>query len=174
MKLRIVLGFLCVLLCFSYSCRGTSGYKVRKFLFDGVPPPQAEKPAQQPGAPLTPAQLRTTSSIHGPFAAKMCQGCHQPPSNQLVAPVDQLCYQCHDLRLTKKYVHGPIVSGGCLVCHYPHSSPYQYLLVSESDNFCFHCHDLNQIQKTPAHQGASLQCTNCHDAHQSDKKYLLK
>lgn len=94
--------------------------------------------------------------------------------NALVAPREQLCFRCHEIRMNKKYIHGPLASGGCTACHDPHSSQYRYLLVSESDSFCFYCHDRQTVARVGAHRGVQEQCTTCHDAHMSDKKYLLK
>jgi predicted CXXCH cytochrome family protein len=94
--------------------------------------------------------------------------------NALVAPGDELCFRCHDLRLDKPYVHGPLASGGCLVCHDPHRSRYRALLVSASDGFCFHCHEASSLQPIRGHESGGERCTACHDAHMSDRPHLLK
>jgi predicted CXXCH cytochrome family protein len=175
MKARTVAMWLGVVAAVSMGCNATSRHRILTFFFDGVPPlQQAPEEGAQPAAgagPVRPA----VSHEHGPYAAKLCSACHNAQAtNALIVPRDQLCYQCHDLRLTRKYVHGPLASGGCLVCHDPHSSRYAYLLVSESDTFCFHCHDRQALAGTGPHGDLQEMCTTCHDAHMSDKQYLLK
>ena len=157
-------------------CSATTRNKVLTMFFDGVPPLQAGGAQQQPGAaPETSGGKPMGMREHGPYAARLCGACHEAAAtNALVVPRDQLCTQCHTLRLDKRYVHGPIASGGCLVCHDPHRSPHAYLLVSASDSFCFHCHTERSVQAIEGHEGVESGCTECHDAHASDQKYLLK
>ena len=159
-------------------CDATARYKVLSFFFDGVPPPEPPGAAEARraaaaagGVPAQPVHVW----VHGPYGARLCNACHVPGEmNTLAAPGEQLCFQCHDIKMGKKYVHGPLASGGCTACHDPHSSRYRYLLVAESDTFCFYCHDRQAVAKVGAHAGVTEQCTTCHDAHMSDKKYLLK
>lgn len=166
------------LLC--VGCSPAARYEVLSLFFDGVPRPsqngngngngthgkETAKPGERP---------KVKYGEHGPFAAKLCSGCHESQAtNALVLPIEQLCFKCHDLGLTKKYIHGPIASGGCKVCHDPHGSRYRYLLVSESDSFCFYCHDSESVAAVAAHQGTNGKCTVCHDPHMSDQKYLLR
>ena len=142
-----------------------------------MPPPAPETPAGAAAAAgREPAAGRVVGRFeHGPYAAKLCNACHDSQStNNLVAPGDRLCGRCHELALDRKYVHGPVASGGCRVCHEPHSSPNRYLLVSASDGFCLHCHDRRDLSATDGHGGERTDCTSCHDAHQSDRRYLLK
>jgi predicted CXXCH cytochrome family protein len=159
-------------------CSPAARYQVLSFLFDGVPAPGARNGdgGKQPVAEPQPGALRKPHyGEHGPYAARLCNGCHEPgATNVLVLPAEQLCFKCHDLDLGKKYVHGPIASGGCRVCHDPHSSQYRYLLVSASDTFCYHCHEREIVQEGAAHAGVNGQCTTCHDPHMSDRKYLLR
>jgi predicted CXXCH cytochrome family protein len=159
------------------ACDATTRHGVLTYFFDGVPP------LKEPGAPGAPppgveapsGQRPASFQEHGPYAAKMCEACHNPGlGNALVVPAGQLCYRCHDLKLDKKYVHGPLASGGCLVCHDPHSSQYPPLLVSKSNDFCLSCHDPVEIAKNPAHAVMNQGCTSCHDAHMSDTPFLLK
>jgi predicted CXXCH cytochrome family protein len=159
-------------------CSGQSRYEILSLFFDGVPPPPPVEVAEgkPAGASAGSAEeSRFTPRNHGPYAAKLCNACHESAAtNTLVAPRDQLCFQCHELKLDKKYIHGPLASGGCLACHDPHGSRYRYFLVSESDTFCVYCHDRQAIARIEAHAGMQGQCTECHDAHMSDKQYLLK
>jgi predicted CXXCH cytochrome family protein len=158
-------------------CNAASRHEVLSTVFDGVPPlEQAEAPPGQIAAAAHGGQPQRVGYFeHGPYAARLCNACHQPgASNALVAPPDKLCFKCHQFNLNKKYIHGPLASGGCLVCHDPHSSRYRYMLVSASGKFCLHCHQRRDLDKDSAHAGVEGNCTTCHDAHMSDKKYLLK
>jgi predicted CXXCH cytochrome family protein len=156
-------------------CAAETRYKVLSFFFDGVPKPEAEKE----GGVATKkeevsAAAPSTSVIHGPYAARLCDGCHEKGSNALLLPVQELCYKCHVFKMDKRYIHGPLASGGCIVCHDPHSSGNKFLLVSESEHFCIRCHDEKAIMANQAHKGTDMKCISCHNAHMSDKKYLLK
>ena len=159
-------------------CSAGTRHKVLSFFFDGVPPPPSAAPTeggQATDAPSLPHSRRAGHSEHGPYAARLCQACHdQGATNAPVAPGGRLCLNCHDLKLDRTYVHGPLASGGCLVCHDPHSSPNRHLLVSDSDTFCFYCHDPKDVVRSEIHQGVQGNCTDCHDAHMSDTRYLLK
>lgn len=162
----------------STGCSATSRHKTLTFLFDGVPPlksPGATEAKQTAASPNAPRPRLAVYREHGPYAAKLCNACHQAgATNALIEPGERLCYRCHALRLDKRYIHGPIASGGCLVCHDPHSSRFRYLLVSESDAFCLRCHDPTTVARISAHDGRQENCTACHDAHMSDRRFLLK
>lgn len=168
----------CLLLLLSLGCSAASRHKGLTAFFDGVPPPKTAPAtdatsAQAAAGAATARKIVTTE--HGPYAAKLCNACHQSgASNALVAPKDELCTRCHVVNLDRKYVHGPVASGGCLVCHDPHSSGNRFLLVSDSDSFCVRCHDLQAVQRIAGHAELKENCTDCHDAHGSDTQYLLK
>ncbi len=159
-------------------CQPETRYKTLSFFFDGVPNPQKKDQAQSNNA--NNANKNAAEKVryreHGPFAAKLCGGCHVPGTNNLIAPIEELCLRCHTtVVLTgKKKIHGPGASGGCKVCHEPHGSAYPYFLVADSKTFCLHCHNKSDIMKREVHQGQTVQCTTCHDAHSSDNEYLLK
>jgi len=178
MKIAAILGSTCLVAALAMGCNTATRHKVLTFFFDGVPPPRPASAAgaSQPAAPAAAAAPRGVGyREHGPYAARLCNACHEPAAtNALLAPAEELCLQCHDLRRDRNYSHGPLFAGGCIVCHDPHSSQYSNLLVSESDDFCFHCHDRGSVERTAAHEGTEGQCTFCHDAHTSNKKYLLK
>jgi len=178
----LIMALSCFLaLFFLAGCEGTSRYTVLSFFFDGVPTPEEEAARAMAGdgkkrRGKQDGELKKgIYREHGPYAAKDCSGCHVKNTNQLVLPIDQLCFKCHAMDIAKKYVHGPLASGGCRVCHLPHGSAYSFLLVSEPKEFCLHCHDKAATLKSEVHQGAQdQQCTTCHDAHSSDIEYLLK
>lgn len=159
-------------------CSATARHKTLTRFFDGVPPLDAAGSTE--AKPVTATTIGVPSapvpgSTHGPYAAKLCTGCHSAgATNALLAPRDELCLRCHELNLDKTFVHGPLASGGCLVCHDPHSSRYRYLLVSEPGTFCLGCHDRDTVAKIDGHTDLSESCTTCHDAHGSDTKYLLR
>lgn len=178
MKVTAIVGSIGIVAALSMSCNTVTGHKVLTVFFDGVPPPAPASPAEG-SLPVVAAGTAPSRSVgykeHGPYAARMCNACHEAAAtNALLAPGEELCYRCHELRLNRKYTHGPLSSGGCLVCHDPHSSQYRNLLVSESDNFCFHCHDRRSVERIAGHDLLGEQCTRCHDAHMSNEKYLLK
>ena len=153
-------------------------YKVLSFFFDGVPTPEEEAARAMAGNGKKRRErdtgLKGVYRAHGPFAAKECSACHVKSSNQLILPIEQLCFKCHTMNISKKYVHGPLASGGCRICHLPHGSSYAFLLVSEPKDFCLYCHNKAAILRREVHQGTEEQCTTCHDAHSSDIEYLLK
>ncbi len=154
-------------------------YRILSFFFDGVPLSKKNKDTGKEGA-STEAPGEKEAKLdeyktHGPYAAKLCSGCHIPAEgNRLILPVEELCLNCHVLDLNKKKVHGPVVAGGCRVCHEPHGSPYRFYLVSDSKIFCFYCHDKKDIDKRDVHKSTDKGCTYCHNAHASDNKFLLR
>jgi predicted CXXCH cytochrome family protein len=177
MKLWTVATGICVAVALSAGCSATTRHSVLTYFFDGVPPLREAVSAAEPsGGPAGSAPAsQVTRRDHGPYAAKLCSACHNTgATNALVAPGEELCFKCHDLRLDKKYIHGPLASGGCLQCHDPHGSRYRYLLVSDSESFCLRCHDREALEGTGTHAGSQEPCTACHDAHMSDNEYLLK
>jgi predicted CXXCH cytochrome family protein len=176
MRSRAVTAGLLLAAVLPLACSSANRHRLLSTFFDGVPPPGGREAAAAPaGESGGPAERQAAHSEHGPFAARLCQSCHQAGAmNALVAPGDALCFRCHDLRLDKPYVHGPLASGGCLVCHDPHRSRYPALLVSASDGFCSHCHAASSLQPIRGHESSDAQCTACHDAHMSDRPHLLK
>ena len=158
----------------SYGCEGKAAYQVLSFFFDGVPPPGGPKQEVDKAGKKVAAQVQSTYREHGPYAARMCNGCHDRGSNKLLLPIEELCFQCHTLNIKKKYIHGPLASGGCKICHAPHGSNYPFLLISEPKEFCLHCHSRKDILMRDVHRETDEQCTVCHDAHSSDNAYLLK
>ena len=177
MKTWGTLPILFVVTALLWGCEATTRYRTLSFFFDGVPDPEEEKAASIKKAETRDASGRTAAPSswgHGPYAAKQCDACHQRPTNVLVAPIDELCFRCHEFPPGKQWVHGPLASGGCRVCHEPHSSGYPFLLVSGADSSCFQCHDEKVVASNKAHKDDTTKCTTCHDAHMSDKRFLLK
>ncbi len=171
-----------ILLAGLLGCQAPTRYRVLCLLFDGVPPPAGMEPCDgAPGAvdggtasarPKNEVALRYAE--HGPYAAKLCEGCHLRQTNKLLMPVEDLCLNCHTLDTSVKNMHGPLAAGGCVVCHNPHGSGNQYLLVSKPTEFCMYCHKQEDILKKEVHKAGENGCTTCHDAHGSDNAYLLR
>ncbi len=118
-------------------CLPDTRYRLASFLFDGVPPRQAQpQPAQRPPRPAPDAQtwgVETPSPapppafyVHAPYAAGQCAVCHdaQQPG-RLVKKGQELCLDCHD-RAKLVAVHGEL--GDCLACHNPHKAQAEFLL----------------------------------------------
>lgn len=155
------------------------------FFFDGVEPPGSQGPADgildanypaMPQAPEGPIWY-----VHEP--RKDCTNCHGRREQRrvagrvfLVAPVPQLCYDCHeDFTISAPNVHGPVAVGHCLFCHNPHKSQIRYLLKGPLPDLCYLCHDKDSIESIPSHFVANLSaCTDCHNPHASFERPLLK
>jgi predicted CXXCH cytochrome family protein len=185
MKKRLTILCVAALLATVFSgCEAHSRYRMLCFLFDGVPVPQGEVPCDENGKPLPPGKRNNkgaTSQVarkyaqHGPYAARLCEGCHQRQTNKLLLPVNDLCTYCHVLSTKKKRIHGPVAAGGCAICHDAHGSGNEYLLVSKSEDFCLHCHRREDVLNNVVHQAPDASnCSTCHNAHASDNDYLLR
>src|SRR5512139_3378133 len=85
-------------------CSPEARYRTLSFFFDGVPPPAGSEPGMRgPGGPQKEAAGKVRPSSHGPYAARLCEACHQRGgSNKLLLPVETLCLYCHDLNIQKK------------------------------------------------------------------------
>lgn len=165
-------------------CRDTEQrHDVLTFLFDGVPPLEGNTagPADfsQDGDPR--GRAETAWTLHEPL--NDCVRCHgdQQQKNfsrevKLVAPVPDLCYQCHTgPTQLAGWVHGPVVTGDCLLCHEPHRTVTRYLLRKPIPELCYQCHDPRSVRAVANHDLAGYgQCDACHSGHASPERYLLK
>ena len=165
-------------------CAHGSGYRVARFLFDGVPVPPEQREGQGPeeegsrlpGPPPEPARPQgqgvQPSFAHAPFARGDCASCHDAQaSHRLVQDSPGLCTRCHSGVLTgKKVVHVP-AEADCLICHVPHRSAVPKLLSGPVQEVCLACHDRGELEKV---HGEILDCTSCHNPHESDDASLLE
>ncbi|HXC06058.1 MAG TPA: cytochrome c3 family protein, partial [Bacteroidia bacterium] len=118
-----------------------------------------------------------------------CDKCHKSNGREhpkeedtfeLVMPVPQLCYSCHDEKnIMKAVVHAPLKEGDCLSCHDMHSSKNEHLLSVPPPGLCFSCHnDLKKkFESSPVQHGAVKEdkgCVNCHNPHSSGEKKLMQ
>lgn len=164
-----------------FGCQPKVRYRALCLLFDGVPTPPGMRPCDghmPPAGAIAAASEGKEEQAgyvqHGPYAARLCEGCHQRQTNKLIMAKEDLCLNCHELSIKKRIVHGPVASGNCVICHEPHGSGNKYLLVAKSQDFCLYCHSKLDIQKTDVHlNSAETSCTTCHNAHASDNDYLL-
>jgi predicted CXXCH cytochrome family protein len=183
MKTRLtILCIAALLLTGALGCQAPARYRVLCLLFDGVPPPPGMEPCD--GAPGAGAggtvsakaenEVAHRYTEHGPYAAKLCEGCHLRQTNKLILPVEDLCLNCHTLNTSTRNLHGPTAAGGCIVCHSPHGSGNEFLLVSKAKEFCLYCHKQEDILKKEVHKAGENGCTTCHDPHGSDDDFLLR
>jgi predicted CXXCH cytochrome family protein len=181
LKRLTILCLSTIILVGIFGCEATTRYRALCFLFDGVPTPPGMVPcdnARVGALPVAKSNGKGTEAVlaykqHGPYAARLCEGCHQRQTNKLLMAKEELCFNCHDLQIKKRIIHGPVASGSCMVCHDPHGSGNQYMLVAKSQDFCLHCHENRDILRTAAHQNMDNGCTSCHNAHASDNDFLL-
>jgi len=171
----------CGLLIVLASCQEQRDYKVLSFFFDGVPDPNAPRPA----GVLAPVHFTSAQSLeslpprafqHKPFALGQCSQCHLADRKQLsrLSSVD-LCVKCHQNTSKEfKVMHGPVSVGLCLWCHDPHESDQPHLLKSVGADLCLQCHDRQLLPSNPAHQSDSSACLDCHLGHGGTEHALLR
>lgn len=127
-----------------------------------------------------PPAPRWSGSMHGPFAARLCQACHVDEGTDpavdasrarlRVAP-QELCLGCHgggllirDVRGQDVLLHGPVAAGLCLSCHLPHNSREPHLLRAPATDVCLGCHEPARLLPTHPETRESV-CTSCHEPH---------
>lgn len=184
-RMRPALFVLMLLALFFISCNEIERHNALTFFFDGVPP-LGQEGLQEGTLETSSPELAQTGQapvwyVHE--ARKDCSNCHGKriqrsfaPQPRLIAPIPQLCYNCHaDFTASAPFVHGPVAVGQCLFCHNPHKSQIKYLLRKPEPELCYQCHDENTIELIAAHLPKQLSdCTACHDPHASINEALLK
>jgi predicted CXXCH cytochrome family protein len=113
-------------------CLPDTRNRVARFLFDGVPPAQAQPEAEEQAAQPVPDPQREAPAplpvlyTHAPYAAGDCAVCHDARSpGRMLKKVPELCLDCHT-RADLVAVHGEL--GDCLACHDPHKAQAAFLL----------------------------------------------
>lgn len=137
----------------------------------------------QATAPLTDAAEIFWS--HAPYEMGECSICHvgdDPAApGALRAPVNELCFGCHDVfkEMLAGYanVHPP-VEDSCVGCHNPHNSRFGKLLNASTADLCGECHgDILQAARGSAVRHDAVTsgpaCLNCHDPHASNVEAML-
>ncbi len=205
----LLIGMALAAVTLGQACQQTTKHKILSTLFDGVPPLETEAPegstppaesdvetAAVEGATERKSRARQNQTPrssgmvkHPPFAARMCEGCHQVRQSASVAPMgfslraekDKLCSLCHEdmsqeaLQQRYRWIHGPVQYGACLECHNPHESPYPYMRKQATvRKLCLNCHEEGWFQANEIHTGFDeTECTDCHNPHGSQVRYLL-
>lgn len=117
--------------------------------------------------------------IHGPFAVKDCQTCHQLVPNEKhkfieIKNSSEICSNCHEPLEMKRVIHGPLQKGNCVACHNPHGSNQQFFLrKGKLSELCLSCHKINPDKKNGHPPVMDGDCTICHQPHTSDNEKLL-
>jgi predicted CXXCH cytochrome family protein len=181
-KYYIPLFFILLLL---YACSATSGYKVRSFLFDGVPDPNEIILVSTDSLLTVSDSINATAAtikkpdiyIHQPYANKECSSCHDRGAmGKPIMAMPQLCYQCHDTQESQHTVlHGPVAAGQCVECHSPHQSKLEKLLLREGQDLCLNCHEDQSVIGQGIHaQIKEESCTQCHNPHGGNDRFVLQ
>jgi predicted CXXCH cytochrome family protein len=169
-------------------CATETKHRWLTFFFDGVPTPGATNslPARLEEEVIATntatvvaaaAPARPTATLHPPYHDASCTECHESKfSQKMKAPMNTVCFSCHDDFLAKAKVrHQPAESGDCASCHNPHESPFPKLLVKPVAQLCFDCHDQPDVARVDAHKKSDTSnCLACHDPHAAANEKLLK
>lgn len=188
-SLRYTALLVILLLC---SCSEITRHKVLTTIFDGVPSlPSAEqycadyaaeaiKREHEEAGKAKQAKATTTTSIHPPYAQKLCDDCHDKTTESgfvLNLSKTQLCFHCHTTFIEGyRFVHGPVAIGDCLACHDPHSTSLPHLLKFPAADICGNCHKERRQAEAMHTQAIShgLVCINCHSPHFGNARFFLK
>jgi predicted CXXCH cytochrome family protein len=183
-EIKIIVIFL--LLSLLVSCSPGRSTRVISFFFDGVPARDSSKTVKNSNSPsdslktdvfrAVPIETDEGFTVHYPYKEKDCFSCHDEKSkSELILPLPNLCYTCHDNFADKfKYVHGPVASGYCTNCHNPHKSKEKKLLIRTGQQLCLFCHDSGPLLKSETHKDiADTECTLCHNPHGGEDRYIL-
>ncbi len=136
-----------------------------------------------PHASTRPGLFRET--LHAPFEGGDCATCHPGPGAPdpfaTVAPLPELCGQCHEDQVAASreapFPHVSAGGGTCVACHNPHTGDGAGLLKAEETALCLSCHDpggakSGQSGRHLSH-GGGLSCTTCHEPHGGERPVLL-
>jgi predicted CXXCH cytochrome family protein len=169
------------------ACSESTGYRIKRFFFDGVPKP-GETPSigyePPPGrsveqaAPQKPPARKVAKKIysHTPYRKNRCAGCHSFQTGELIRRPEQgLCRSCHGLPRDYVYEHGPAAVNACLLCHHHHASVHPKAVLDEIPALCYRCHKIEDLTRGEHHkQLETSNCLECHDPHGGDDRFFLR
>jgi predicted CXXCH cytochrome family protein len=168
------------------ACSREARHRVLTFLYDGVPPLDADitpipveippDPDVETGPPGAAGPAGRRVYNHPAYQRNLCNTCHATESGGVLKTARQgLCQTCHpDKPPRKEFVHGPVAVNGCLACHHYHRAPYPKVLIADAQSLCFTCHVMEELSTDEHH--ATIEehrCIACHDAHGGDDRYFL-
>lgn len=169
-------------------CTSEKRFKVLSFIFDGVPDPSKKATNDSIALSNSTSSSDTLkknisntvipeSYMHKPYEEHKCTSCHSGEfSNELIKPVPDLCYTCHEDFSTKyQLLHGPVASGYCTACHNQHEGKFPKMLMLSGQDLCLNCHESKQVFKNKKHENiGSKNCTECHNPHGGESRAFLK
>ncbi|MFQ5349298.1 MAG: cytochrome c3 family protein [Thermoanaerobaculia bacterium] len=129
-------------------------------------------------------RLLRASTLHPPFEAGSCEGCHRAPFGgriRLRARGEKLCTACHgEFEVAAGgSSHAALVGergrAGCLSCHDPHMGDQAAVLVDSGPRLCARCHAdvVEAASAQTGHAPAAEDCLSCHQPHVSGEEHLL-
>jgi predicted CXXCH cytochrome family protein len=169
------------------ACSRESRHQVLVYLYDGVPPldadrmepasgPEEEGTTQAAGADPSVAKPKKDIYTHPHYWENRCGSCHNA-GGRLLRPVREgLCSSCHFQKPSekKKHLHGPAATNDCLVCHRYHRSKYEKILVADAQTLCSYCHTTEELTQDKHHKTMDKErCVACHDPHGGDDRFFL-
>lgn len=169
-----------------FSCSSSTNYQILSTFFDGVPDPNAKPKAIVDSikvdslAALKRNKIRLIEEdefiFHPPYRNRLCKDCHNVNvSNELIKPVPDLCYKCHENFAERNpSLHGPVAMGDCQVCHSAHFTKNKFLLKRTGRDLCLHCHEKTYVFENKHHFATEeYQCLDCHNPHSGKDRFLL-
>jgi len=168
-----------------YACSASSTYKLRSFIFDGVPDPNENLVTELDSLNTVTDSLdianvvpvKPEMYVHPPYENRGCSNCHDKRDMaKPKLPVPDLCFECHEAPSSEhSFLHGPVDSGNCTTCHNPHRSKIEKLLRHEGNDLCLNCHEEALVLKNPIHSKIEdNNCTQCHNPHGGNDRFVLQ
>ena len=169
------------------ACSRESRHQVLVYLYDGVPPLDADSVETARGmGKETPGGVGMDSSAskakkdiytHPLYWESRCGSCHTTGGSLLRTVREGLCSSCHFQKPAekKKHLHGPAATNDCLVCHRYHRSKHEKILVADAQTLCSHCHMKEDLTPDKHHKTMDKErCVDCHDPHGGDDRFFLR
>jgi predicted CXXCH cytochrome family protein len=151
-------------------------YRVLSFFFDGVPNPDAVKPASGNTGAVAQEAARVVKQ-HKPYAENNCAACHRTAAGNIqeFSEAYKQCVKCHpNVPRERRLMHGPVAREACRWCHAPHESTEPALLKEAPVKVCTQCHDRQLLgDHPPEHVDGTTSCLRCHFGHGGNARYFL-